>query len=91
MEITEFVQAELLCAIPALYALGMMFKKSGYVKDKHIPLLLGAFGIGLCVTYCIGMNGFCAEAFFTGIVQGILVAAASVYSNQIVRQAQKEE
>ena len=38
--LTEYLKPELLVLIPVLYFVGMGFKKSENVPDKHIPALL---------------------------------------------------
>lgn len=91
MEFTEYIQSELLIAIPALYALGMFFKKCAFIEDRYIPILLGIVGMVLSVLYCLGQSGFSAGAIFTGMIQGIFVASASVYANQTYKQVTKKE
>lgn len=91
MDLTDFVQGELLCLIPVLYAIGTAFKRSETIKDKHIPMYLGLIGIVLSLIYCVGISGFSMETVFTAIVQGVLVTSASVYGNQLYVQSQKGE
>lgn len=91
----EFVKPELLILIPVLYLIGMGLKKST-VADKYIPLLLGGIGIvlsGLYVFATMGSVSFggAVLALFTAITQGVLAAGASVFVNQIVKQAGKTE
>lgn len=66
------------------------------IKDKYIPMLLGAGGIVLCgiwvlATSPLGNGQEIAMAVFTAIVQGILMAGLSNYVNQIIKQANKNE
>lgn len=95
MDFQEFVKPELLILIPVLYLIGIALKKSP-IADKHIPLILGISGVFLSAVYLIaseplkGSQAF-ATMLFTAITQGILVAGASVYANQIVKQLKKEE
>lgn len=91
MDMTEYIQAELMVLIPALYALGMYIKRCAFIKDKHIPIVLGVVGMFLSTIYCIGQSGFIAGSIFTGLVQGIFVASASVYANQTYKQVTKQE
>lgn len=91
MELTDYIQGELLCLIPVLYALGMAMKRSETIKDKHIPAILGMVGILLALIWCIATFGFSMETVFTALVQGILVSSAAVYSNQLYRQTKKDE
>lgn len=91
----EFIRPELLILIPVLYLIGFALKKS-FVEDKHIPWVLGAVSIILCLLFLVSssvINGY-QEAFlviFTGITQGVLCAGASVYVNQLIKQAKKSK
>lgn len=92
--IKDFIKPELLLLIPVLYIVGNGFKKTSLIKDKFIPLLLGSISIllaGLYTFATIDVNGIkeITMAIFTAITQGILIAGASVYANQIYKQLQK--
>lgn len=95
MNYQEFIKPELLILIPVLYFIGVGIKKSP-IKDTLIPLLLGLIGVLLSGIYLfaaepiIGVQGV-FTAIFTAITQGVLCAAASVYANQIIKQAGKDE
>lgn len=95
MNYQEFIKPEILVLIPVLYFIGMAIKKSA-IKDTLIPFILGVVGILLAGIYVFAteeINGSqaVATAVFTAITQGVLVAAASVYTNQLIKQAQKED
>lgn len=95
-QILNFIKPELLILIPVLYFIGMALKKSEEVNDRHIPLLLGAFGIGLAVLYVlVSADIFSWKgvllAIFTGITQGVLCAGCSVYVNQLMKQGGKKD
>lgn len=91
----EFIKPELLVLIPVLYLYGEALKKSQIV-DKHIPWMLGVASIVLSLLFILStsvVNGW-QEAImvvFTGLTQGVLCAGASVYVNQLVKQAGKIE
>lgn len=92
--IQTYIQPELLILIPVLYLLGMGFKRAEWVNDKHIPLLLGAFGIAMSLVYTVASCPVTSwqdalSLVFGAITQGILCAGASVYVNQLLKQAQK--
>lgn len=87
--IKDFIQPELLILVPVLYIIGAGIKKTKLINDKFIPIILGAIGIVLSCLYVIATCGFSAMSIFTAITQGILVAGASVYVNQIVKQRNK--
>lgn len=95
MEFQEYIKPELLVLVPVLYLIGMGLKKSA-LSDKWIPLVLGIAGVILSAVYVLA-TGEMADARdwllggFTAITQGILLAGASVYVNQIVKQSKKEE
>lgn len=92
--IKDFIKPELLVLIPVLYIVGLGFKKTSLIKDKFIPLLLGSISILLAGLYTFAtsdVNGIkeITMAIFTAITQGVLIAGASVYANQIYKQLQK--
>lgn len=91
----EMVKPELLVLVPVLYLIGIALKKSA-VQDRHIPWLLGVCGICLSVAYLAAVTplGGWKDVLllvFTGVTQGVLAAGASVYVNQVVKQAGKVE
>ena len=95
MDFNEFIKPELLILIPVLYLVGEAIKKSN-IKNSLIPLILGAVGIALSCVYVFGTEDVIGAktlmiAIFTAVTQGILCAGASVYANQIIKQAKKEE
>lgn len=94
MEYQEYIKSELLVLVPVLYMIGLGLKKSK-MKDKWIPLVLGAVGVVLSAVWVVATSQITnaqeiAAAIFTSVTQGILVAGASVYANQIYVQAQKK-
>lgn len=95
MNYQEFINPELLILIPVLYLIGTALRKST-LANKWIPFVLGFVAVLLSSLYVFATNDVSgakkvALAFFTAITQGILIAGASVYANQIVRQYKKEE
>ena len=91
----ELLKPELAVLVPVLYLVGVALKKSA-VQDRHIPWLLGVCGIVLSTVYLsatAGVTGWQGGMMlvFSGITQGILAAGASVYVNQVVKQAKKAE
>lgn len=95
-QITNYVKPELLIVAVVLYFVGMGLKHAQAVKDKYIPVILGAGGILLATIYVIatcplGTMQEIAMAVFTAIVQGILVAGVSTYVNQVIKQVNKAE
>lgn len=91
----EFIKPELLVLVPVLYLVGVALKKSA-VNDRHIPWILGVAGVVLSYLWIAGtcQLGGPQEivlAVFTGIVQGVLAAGASVYCSQLLIQSKKEK
>lgn len=95
-QIMNYVKPELVVVAIVLYFIGMGFKESQVIKDKYIPLFLGAVGIAICAIYVIA-SCQCrtaqeiAMAVFVSITQGVLVAGLSTYVNQIIKQLNKIE
>jgi hypothetical protein len=94
--IKEFLKPELFVLIPVLYFIGMGLKAWQKVPDKDIPLLLGVIGCLLSIVYIAANTTVVGNIsdlmiFFTGITQGILLAGATVYIDQIIKQSIKNE
>lgn len=92
--VKEFIKPELIILIPVLYIIGMGFKKTSLIQDKVIPVALGLISIVLTALYILAttdMSGLKVVfmAAFTALTQGVLIAGASVYANQIYKQLQK--
>lgn len=86
MEYMEFIKAEFLAFVPALYVIGMFIKNTDKIKDKYIPLILSGISVVLCCGYSTVVNGLSATNMITAFVQGILCTAAAVYTNQLIKQ-----
>lgn len=85
-KLQDYIKPELLVLIPVLYILGLMLKKTEKINDKYIPTVIGIIGIVLSAIYVAAVSGICLMSVFTAITQGILVAGAAVYVNQLVKQ-----
>jgi hypothetical protein len=95
MELMEYIKPELLVLVPVLYLIGVAVKKSA-IADKFIPFILGVVSILLTALWIfatseIGGTSDVVMAIFTAITQGVLIAGASVYVNQLVKQTGKDE
>ena len=95
MNYQDYIKTELLTLVPVLYFIGIGLKKSK-LPDKWIPVVLGVSAVVLSAIWVIAtadVSGLqeTASAIFTAVTQGILVAGASVYANQLYIQAKKEE
>lgn len=93
--LNEYIKPELLVLVPVLYLIGTAVKNSK-IADKFIPWILGGVSIALSALW-IFANCSCSNAaevctaIFTAITQGVLIAGASVYINQLVKQTGKDE
>lgn len=95
MNYQDYIKTELLILVPVLYFLGIGLKKSK-LPDKWIPIVLGVSAVVLSAIWVVATADISgvqevASAIFTAVTQGILVAGASVYANQLCIQAKKEE
>lgn len=93
--VKEFIKPELLILIPVLYIIGVGFKKSLFIlQDRFIPIALGLISILLSGMYIFATTTMTGAkeitmAIFTALTQGVLLAGASVYANQIYKQLKK--
>ena len=93
--VTQYIRPELMVAVVILYCIGMALKKSSYIRDNLIPIILGLVSISICAIYVLSVSekpGNYQEVLaliFNIIVQGICCAAAAVYFNQIGKHTKK--
>lgn len=95
MDLYNYIKPELLILIPVIYLIGIAIKKST-VKDKFIPFILGGISIVLsaiwifakCETFTVADV---LLAIFGAITQGVLIAGASVYANQLIKQSKETD
>lgn len=88
-----FIKPELIILVPVLFIIGKAIKNSE-IEDKYIPLILGIISIALCSLYVYGTSDIentkeLIMSIFVVITQGVLVAGASVYADQLIKQAKK--
>ncbi len=79
MEILDFIVEESLIMIPVLYIIAEVIKSIEIIDFKYIPLILLVISVAFTP---LTLGGYCAE----NIVQAILVAGATVFSNQMYKQ-----
>ena len=89
----SFIKPELIILVPVLFIIGKAIKNSK-IKDEYIPLILGIVSIVLCSLYVYGTTDIASTkelimSIFVVITQGVLVAGASVYADQLVKQTKK--
>ena len=95
MNYQDYIKTELLILVPVLYIFGIGLKKSK-MPDKWIPVILGVSAVVFAAIWVVATTDIsglqeAASAIFTAVTQGVLVAGASVYANQLYLQAKKEE
>jgi hypothetical protein len=79
MDFMNFITEKGLIIIPVLYIIGAIIKNTNFIPNKFIPIILLALGI----TFTGATIGWTAN----GIIQGVLVAGATVLGNQLYKQA----
>ncbi|MDD6771863.1 phage holin family protein [Inconstantimicrobium porci] len=82
MDLLQFVPTDLMILIPALYIIGMFLKSTPKVKDWTIPWILLALGI-------LGAVLLRKDFSINEIIEGIICAGASVFTNQLFKQTTK--
>lgn len=95
MNYQDYIKTELLILIPVLYFIGVGLKKSK-LPNKWIPIMLGSISVILAALWVFSTTEIeggkeLAMAFFTSLTQGVLAAGTSVYANQLLVQAKKED
>ncbi|MBQ9132397.1 MAG: phage holin family protein [Clostridia bacterium] len=95
MNFEAYIRAELLILIPVMYLIGQALKNSRW-KDEWIPLTLGGISVVLATLWVTANSNITGisdimMALFAGITQGVLIAGASVFANQLCKQHNKKE
>lgn len=91
--VKEYISPELLVLVPVMYFIGLGIKKSK-LKDNLIPLLLGVVSILLTGLYLFATMDYNSVkevmlVIFSILTQGVIIAALSVYFNQLYKQLKK--
>ncbi len=89
--VKDFIKPELIVLIPVLYFVGVGIRSSKKIKNEYIPALLGVAGVALALIYVIATCDVTNYqtvllGVFTALTQGVLVAGASVFVNQLIKQ-----
>ncbi len=84
MEFLSYIMETKLILIPVLYIIGYIIKNTSLIKNKYIPVILLIIGIIISVL----MGG---DTIINNVIQGILVAGATVLANQMVTQSRRME
>ena len=83
MEFLNYISDNALVLIPVIYIVGMFLKGLEGVNDKYIPFVL----MFVSIAFSVAMLGLNVDS----IIQGILIAGATVLSNQLIKQSKKSE
>ena len=83
MDFLKYITENAIILVPVLYIVGAILKGTELIKDKYIPIILMPIGIAFSIAV-IGVN-------IQAVIQGILVTGATVYSNQLIKQLNKNE
>lgn len=91
MDITTYIKPELLVLVPVLIIIGAVIKHYTQTDNRWIPLVLTGIGVVLSTIWVLGDMPIIAwqdvtTAILTAVVQGVLVAGAAVYGNQVYKQ-----
>ncbi|MBR6777668.1 MAG: phage holin family protein [Clostridia bacterium] len=95
MDYTKYVSAELYVLIPLLYVIGAFIKNSR-ISDWKIPIILGVTGIALAGLWIFSTNTIhgtqqVLSMIFASITQGVMCAAASVYTDNLYKQLKEKK
>lgn len=82
MDILNYVVQEGLVMVPVLYIIGEIVKGTELLSSKWIPLVLLVVSIGFTPLL---LGAYTAD----NIVQAILVAGATVFGNELIKQSSK--
>lgn len=93
MDYLSYIAPEMLVLVPVLYGMGIVLKQTA-LKDQFIPAILTVISVLFTILYIFSEKAIStpqeiAQALFTALTQGILIASASVYTNEVVKQAKK--
>lgn len=80
--ISNYVKSQYLILIPVLYYIGWLIQRTERINNKWIPSILTVISVVLVFLSSWSIT-------FEGFIQGILIAAASVYTNQLFKQSIK--
>ncbi len=90
MDFLQLIYENNLILIPALMIIGWVIKNTETINNKYIPIIL--LGLGIIITPILNLtSGFNMDILIKSIIQGILVAGASVGLHQVKKQITKGE
>ncbi len=84
MDILQFISEQGFIMIAFLYIIGGLLKRSEFIADKYIVVILPVVS---CIVTPAILGGYTVDNF----VQAILIAGVTVLGNQVIKQLQKAE
>lgn len=87
--VISFIKPELFIVIVFLWCLGLFLKKAPWFKAEWtIPFVLLGISLIITVVYMavVSEQGFNPVVIVTGIIQAVIIAAVSVFGNELVKQ-----
>jgi len=87
--IIESIRPELAILIAFLYCVGLFLKKwDGFTKEWMIPYILLVVSFLITLAYvCIYLNeGFNPPVIVAVVIQSVLIAAVTVFGNELLKQ-----
>lgn len=84
MNVFDYIVQEGLVMIPALFIIGEIIKGTELLSNKWIPLVVLVISVAFTP---LVLGAYTAD----NIVQAVLVAGATVFGNELVKQSSKGE
>jgi dolichyl-phosphate-mannose--protein O-mannosyl transferase len=88
-EIINFIQPQLFILVVFLYCLGLFLKKvPAFTAEWLIPIILLGVSLFITIIYMgVVIEGkFTAIVIVTAVIQSVIIAAVSVFGNEIIKQ-----
>lgn len=92
-QVIEFIRPELFILVVFLWCLGLFLKKVPWFKAEWmIPLILLIVSLVFTIIYLaiVMSEGFTSAVFVIGIIQGVILAAVTVFGNEVIKQVVKK-
>lgn len=84
-DLLTYIKPELMFLLPVLYVVAEIIKRTP-LKNWLIPFILWGVSVILTVAYLL-CGEVSLENFLAGLIQGTLLAMATVGTNQLLKQA----
>ena len=87
-ELINMIPPELFIIAVAVYCIAEFAKKTGKIPSWVIPIFVLIIAVILIIAYTAVVleQGFTDKTIVNGIIYGILIAMATVYTNQLFKQ-----